>query len=96
MAFAFRKNLGKVAGQDEATYVQLLDTQDELVAFTLNDLHDAALQVAKRAGVGQHRKVQRWIRDREEGESEFAEGMDEQAAVRNQAIALERMASGLS
>jgi hypothetical protein len=88
MAFAFRKDLGKVAIEDPETYVQLVYSQDKLVAFTLKDVHDAALQIAQHAGFGQRKKVQAWIREREAGESEFVQGMEEQAELRDRAMAL--------
>lgn len=90
MAFAFRRKLGKVAEQDERTYADLLHAQDELVAFTLKDLHTALLSTAKRAGFGQRRKVQTWIDDRLKGESDFGKRMDEQGDIRDRAVALTR------
>ena len=90
MAFAFRRNLGEVAEQDEQTYADLLYTQDELVAFTLKDLHTALLHIAKYSGFGQRRKVQAWIDDRLKGETDFDKGMAEQGDIRTRAMALAR------
>lgn len=90
MDFAFRKDLSKVAQQDKRVYAELLDTQDELVAFTLKDLSSAALQIAKQSGFHQCRKVQAWIDERTKGEADFAQEMDEQTDIRERAVALQR------
>ncbi|SRR6266851_2017047 len=92
MALAFRKDLGQVALQHEATYVDLLDSQDELVATTLSELEAAALNIAKRSGWRQRRRVQQWLKERREGASDFAKGMDEQAELRGRAFALDQEA----
>ena len=90
IAFVFRKNLGEAAEQDEKTYAELLYTQDKLVATTLQDLHTALLHTAKCSGFGQRRKVEAWIRERLNGESDFSKGMEQQEDLRNRAMALER------
>jgi hypothetical protein len=90
MAFAFKRDLSKVAEQDQPTYAGMLQTQDRLVAITLEDLRMAALHVAKRAGAGQHRAVEAWIAERLKGESDFTKGMNEQAPIRNRAWELAR------
>lgn len=88
MAFVFRRKIGDVAEQDEKTYSDLLYAQDQLVAFTLKDLHTALLHSAKRSGFGQRRKVQAWIDERLKGEVDFGEGMDEQTDLRRRAMEL--------
>lgn len=90
MDFVFRKDLSKVAQQDERAYAKLLDSEDQLIAFTLEDLRGAALQIAKRSGLYQRRKVQAWIDERIKGEADFAQEMDEQTDIRERAMALER------
>ena len=90
MAFMFRKDLSKVAQQDEHAYAELLDTQDRVVCFTLKELRVAALQAAKRSGLGQRRKVQAWIDERLKGEANFSQEMDEQAGIRERAMVLGR------
>lgn len=88
MAAAFQRDLNKVSAQDERTYAGLLQTQDRLVATTLEELRLAALEVAKCSGFGQHRKVEAWIAERVKDEAEFSQGMDEQAEIRNRAWTL--------
>jgi hypothetical protein len=95
MAFAFRKDLGQVALQEEATYAGLLDSQDALVATTRLELEAAALDIAKRSGWAQRRGVQRWFKERRQGASDFGKGMDDQAELRARAFALEQKARGL-
>lgn len=90
MAFAFRKDLGRVALRDEATYAGLLDSQDALVATTLSELEAAALHIAKHSGWGQRHAVRRWFKERRAGAADFATGMDDQAELRARAFGLER------
>jgi hypothetical protein len=88
MTFAFQRNLSEVSKQDVQAYAGLLQTQDRLVATTLDELRIAALHVARRSGFGQHRKVERWIAERLKGDGDFSQRMDEQAATRNRAWSL--------
>jgi hypothetical protein len=90
MAYAFRRDLGQVASQDEDAYARLLSTQDGLVATTLNELRTAALHSARRSGIGQQRKAAAWIEERIAGQVDFAAGMREQAEIRNRAMELGR------
>ena len=82
-----RKDLSQVAEQNQEVYAKLLETQDQLVAFTLEDLRVAALQIAKHSGLRQERKVQAWIDERLKGEADFLQGMDETADIRERAAA---------
>lgn len=86
----FRKDLTKVAEQDQETYAQLLDTQDRVVAFTLNDLRESALEIAKHSGFRQRQKVQAWIDERLKGTADFLDEMNEHADTRERAYALAR------
>ena len=94
LAFVFRRNLTKVAMQDEETYAGLLYTQEKLVEFTLQELADAALFLAARAGKREKRKLEKWLEERTRGTAEFLEGMREQAPLRTRAFDLGKAESG--
>ena len=88
IARAFERDLGTVAEQDPKVYVGLVDTQDQLVATTLNDLQNATISAAKNSGIGMRRKVKIWFDERAEGETDFQQGMDEQKDLREKASSI--------